>query len=308
MAKRRADDEDDDADEQGKEAELEGGRMPFLKHLAELRDRVRNAAIYFGIAFVVCWYFSSDIYEWLRHPMCDQWATNAKLGACEQVFTTLTEPFWVQMSIGMWAGIFVSSPFIFYQLWKFIAPGLYKRERRYTIAFAVFSAVFFVVGALFCYYFVLQNLYGYLLSYASDELKPMIAMRDYMDLSKDMMLAFGAVFELPLLIYFLALVGLVTHRGLWKFNRWFIVLAFIIGAILTPSPDVVSQIMMATPMIVLYNLSIVLAWRVTKKREAKDAILRAQEREADRREREKRKKRRVVEVEEDDDEEEDADE
>jgi sec-independent protein translocase protein TatC len=303
MAKARDDeDEADEADEQDDKAELERGRMPFLKHLAELRDRVRNAAIYFMIAFVVCWYFSSQIYEWLRAPMCDQWHTNAKLGACEQVFTTLTEPFWVQMSIGMWAGIFVSSPFIFYQLWKFIAPGLYKRERRYTIAFAIFSAVFFVTGALFCYYFVLENLYGYLLSYASDELKPMIAMRDYMDLSRDMMLAFGAVFELPLLIYFLALVGLVTHRGLWKFNRWFIVLAFIIGAILTPSPDVVSQIMMATPMIVLYNLSIVLAWRVTKKREAKDAVLRAKEREADRLEREKRqkKKRRIVEVETDD--------
>ncbi|HTR54787.1 MAG TPA: twin-arginine translocase subunit TatC [Kofleriaceae bacterium] len=285
----RDDDSDDDDDNDPKE--LEKGRMPFLAHLAELRDRVRNAAIFFAAAFLVCWWRSNAIYEWLRDPMCGQWEHNKSLGACAQVFTTLTEPFWVQMSIGMWAGIFLSSPFIFYQLWRFIAPGLYKRERRYTIAFACFSAIFFVAGALFCYYFVLDNLYGYLLSYATEELKPMIAMRDYMDLSRDMMLAFGAVFELPLLIYFLALVGLVTHRGLWKFNRWFIVLAFVIGAILTPSPDVVSQIMMATPMIVLYNLSIVLAWRVTKRREAKDAILRAKEREYDRQLREKRKAR-----------------
>src|SRR5215467_7324883 len=105
----------------------------------------------------------------------------------------------------------------------------------------------------------------------------MIMMQDYLDLTRDMMLAFGAVFELPLLILFLAMVGLVTHRGLWKFNRWFVVIAFVIGAILTPSPDVVSQIMMATPMILLYNVSILLAWRVTKKREAKQAILKAQE-------------------------------
>jgi sec-independent protein translocase protein TatC len=299
MGRSRRDDDDDDELEEKPESELEGGRMPFLQHLAELRNRVRNAAIYFMIAFVVCWYFSNTIYQWLKTPMCHQWNTE-KLGACGQVFTQLTEPFWVQMSIGMWAGIFVSSPFIFYQLWRFIAPGLYKRERRVTIAFAVFSAVFFVTGALFCYYFVLENLYGYLLSYGSEDLKPMIAMRDYLDLSRDMMLAFGAVFELPLLIYFLALVGIVTHRSLWRFNRWFIVLAFIIGAILTPSPDVVSQIMMATPMIVLYNLSILLAWRVTKKREAKDAALRAKERAADRREREKKRKRRVVVEDEDD--------
>src|SRR5207302_7606303 len=131
-----------------------------------------------------------------------------------------------------------------------------------------------------------------LLGYAKAELKPMIAMRDYVDLTRDMMLAFGAVFELPLLIYFLALVGLVTHRSLWKFNRWFIVLAFIIGAILTPSPDVVSQIMMATPMIVLYNMSILLAWRVTKKREAKDAVLREKEAAAERARREPRDAKR----------------
>ncbi|HVK85898.1 MAG TPA: twin-arginine translocase subunit TatC, partial [Kofleriaceae bacterium] len=104
-----------------------------------------------------------------------------------------------------------------------------------------------------------------------------IMMQDYLDLTRNMMLAFGAVFELPLLILFLSMIGLVTHRGLWKFNRWFVVIAFVIGAILTPSPDVVSQIMMATPMIVLYNLSIVLAWYVTRKREKRDEDLRARE-------------------------------
>ena len=102
---------------------------------------------------------------------------------------------------------------------------------------------------------------------------PQVSMDTYFDLTRDMMLAFGAIFELPLLIYFLAMVGLVTHRGLWKFSRWFIVLAFIIGAILTPGPDVVSQFMMALPMIVLYNVSILLAWRVTKRREAKAKAL-----------------------------------
>jgi sec-independent protein translocase protein TatC len=263
--------EDDEEFEQAqKEADLEGGRMPFLSHLVELRDRVRNAAIFFIAATILCWIKADTIFEWLKKPLFHVWDVK-KLGPPNLVFGKLTEPFWVGMSIAMWAGLFAASPFIFYQLWKFIAPGLYKKERRVGVAFGGFSALFFIAGAGFCYYFVLDGLYGFLIGYGNTDLKPMILMQDYLDLTRDMMLAFGAVFELPLLIYFLAMIGMVTHRGLWKFNRWFIVIAFIVGAILTPSPDVVSQILMATPMIVLYNLSIIVAWRITKKREAKAA-------------------------------------
>jgi sec-independent protein translocase protein TatC len=299
---RDVDEDEDEDDDQPNAADLEKGRMPFLAHLADLRDRVRNAAIFFILAFIICWYFADSIYEWLRTPLFHVWNTE-KAGQPEVVFTTLTEPFWVDMSIGLWAGIFAASPFIFYQLWRFIAPGLYKRERRVTISFAVFSAIFFIAGALFCYYFVLENLYGFLLGYASHELKPMIAMRDYLSLSRDFMLAFGAVFELPLFIYFLAMVGLVTHRSLWKFNRWFIVLASIAAAILTPSPDVASQIMMLVPMIVLYNVSILLAWRVTIRREAKQALLRDKEEAREAEYTAKPKKKRVIVEEEEDGEE-----
>jgi sec-independent protein translocase protein TatC len=118
-----------------------------------------------------------------------------------------------------------------------------------------------------------------LIGYGNPDQKPMILMQDYLDLTRDMMLAFGAVFELPLLIYFLAMIGMVTHRGLWKFNRWFIVNAFVVGAILTPSPDVVSQILMASPMIILYNFSIIAAWRITVKRERLEAAQRAKDSE-----------------------------
>lgn len=270
-------------EEPEQKTELEGSRMPFLSHLRELRDRVRNAAICFVIAFVGCFLVNEEIFAWLEQPMRNAWDTS-KMGDFRVVYTTLTEPFWVGMSIALWAGIFVASPFIFYQLWRFIAPGLYKKERRITMAFAGFSAVFFVGGALFCYFFVLPNLYEFLLSYSDKEQHAMIAMQGYLDLTRDMMLAFGAVFELPLLILFLSMVGLVTHRGLWKFNRWFVVIAFIIGAILTPSPDVVSQIMMAAPMIALYNFSILLAWRVTLRREKRDAVLRERERLEDEKE------------------------
>jgi len=269
----------DDADAAPASDDLDAGRMPFLSHLAELRDRVRNAAIAFVVAAGVCFYFADYIFDWLKEPLFNVWNTQ-KIGKEPQlVFTQLTEPFWVNMSVALWAGIFAASPFIFYQLWKFVAPGLYKRERRITVAFAVFSAIFFSAGAAFCRYFVIESLANFLLSYSDKDQTPMIAMQGYLDLVRDMMLAFGAVFELPLLIYFLAMIGMVTHRGLWKFNRWFIVIAFIVGAILTPSPDVVSQILMATPMVVLYNFSILLAWRVTTKREKAAAEQRAKEEE-----------------------------
>ncbi len=299
MAKRPVSESDAEPDA----SELEESRMPFLSHLRELRDRVRNAAIFFMLAFGVCWYFSKEIYDWLKAPLFHVWEVE-KLGVPHIVFGKLTEPFWVDMSIGLWAGIFVASPFIFYQLWRFIAPGLYKKERRITVAFAIFSAIFFVSGALFCYRFVLENLYGFLLGYGDKDLQPMIMMQDYLDLTRDMMLAFGAVFELPLLIYFLAMVGLVTHRGLWKFNRWFIVLAFVIGAILTPSPDVVSQMMMAAPMIILYNLSILLAWNVTARRERAAKELADREAAADAKARAERRAKGEPEEEEDEEEEE----
>lgn len=265
--------DDPEAAEAAREAELESGRMPFLSHLHELRDRVRNAAIAFVIAFIGCWVFAEDIFAWLREPLWTIWKEHPEWGAPRMIFTNLTQPFWVNMSIALWAGIFVASPFIFYQLWQFVAPGLYKRERKLTVSFAVSSAVFFIGGALFCFYAALPRLYDYLLGFnnAKAGIQAMPTMNEYLDLTRDMMLAFGAIFEMPLLIYFLAMVGMVTHRKLWKFSRWFVVVAFIIGAVLTPGPDVVSQMMMAAPMIVLYNVSILLAWRVTLRRERAEA-------------------------------------
>jgi len=335
MAK-RAPTSDYEEEERNREAELEGGRMPFLSHLVELRDRVRNAAICFVVAFLVCWYFADDIFTWLRQPLEDIWmqhtgpalaaiaardapyntslaAINASLapyhvhfplgavqppldwGPFKLIYTGLTQPFWVNMSVALWAGIFVASPFIFYQLWRFIAPGLYKRERRVTIAFAVFSAVFFVAGALFCFELALPRLYDFFLGYNSRTLQSLPSIQEYLDITRDSMLAFGAIFEMPLLIYFLAMIGLVTHRSLWKFSRWFIVLAFIIGAVLTPGPDVVSQFTMALPMIALYNISIVFAWRVTVKRERAEAGQRAREDVS------AKKKRKIIEEDEEDD-------
>ncbi len=272
------------ATEPGKtETDLDSGRMPFFEHLRDLRDRLRNASIAFLIGFAACWFFAEDIYVWLRAPIDNAWLQHKDtLGDMPKMhFGSAVEPFWVYVSVSLWAGIFLSSPLIFHQLWQFIAPGLYKRERRIGVAFAFFSALFFVGGALFCYYVVLEQLYSFLLGYAGASLQPTLFMREYLDFTRNMMLAFGAVFELPMLILFLSMAGMVTHRSLWKFNRWFVVVAFIVGAILTPSPDVVSQILMATPMIVLYNLSIIVAYVVGRRRAAREAAEREREREPD---------------------------
>ncbi|HVK82894.1 MAG TPA: twin-arginine translocase subunit TatC, partial [Kofleriaceae bacterium] len=209
MARRARDEEE--LESTPAEADLEESRMPFLAHLRELRDRVRKAALFFVAAFCVCFYFAGDIYDWLKQPLFNVWPTKT-LGTPHLAFKSLTEPFWVDMSVALWAGIFVASPAIFYQLWKFIAPGLYKRERRITVGFAACSAVFFAAGAVFCYYLVLERLYGFLLTYADATQQAQIMMQDYLDLTRNMMLAFGAVFELPLLILFLSMIGLVTHR------------------------------------------------------------------------------------------------
>jgi sec-independent protein translocase protein TatC len=256
-----------------READLEDGRMPFLEHLRELQKRMRNAAIFFLIGVVGSWAFAGDIYDWLRVPLEHAWKKYPKTlpQDMHMAFGSIVEPFWVDMSVALWAGIFVSSPFIFFQRWKFIAPGLYKRERNVGVVFAIVSAACFISGALFCYYLVIEQLSAYLLGYADATKEPTLFLGDYFDLIKNMMLAFGAVFELPVLIYFLAKIGLVTHRGLWKFNRWWVVLSFVIGAVLTPTPDVVSQTMMAVPMIVLYNLSILVAWVVVRNRERANA-------------------------------------
>lgn len=252
-----------------KDAELDDGRMSFLAHLREFRKRLRNAAICFMAAAVGCWFFAKDIYVWLRQPLDQAWRSHEDvLGPITKMkFLSVTEPFWVYMSVSLWSGVFIASPFIFYQLWKFIAPGLYKEERRLGVVFALCSAVFFVCGALFCYYLALEPMFAYLLGYADENTEPALTMTGYLDLTRDMMLAFGVIFEMPILIYFLAKIGLVTHKSLWRFNRWFVVIAFVIGAILTPSADVVSQCLMALPMIALYNLSIIVAYFVGRNRD-----------------------------------------
>jgi sec-independent protein translocase protein TatC len=271
--------------------ELDSSRMPFFEHLRELRVRLRNSAIALAVGFIIAFVFSQELFVILARPLVEVWhevaIENPAAGAPTLYFNSLIEPFWVYLSISLWGGIFISSPFVFHQLWLFIAPGLYKKERRYGVGFAAASAVLFVGGACFCYFFVLPAAYRFFLDYSTHNLaelqrglgveysladaislQPLLGMDAYLSFVKKLILAFGLVFELPLVILFMAIAGLVTHRGLWRFNRWAIVLAFVVAAVLTPGPDVISQVMMALPMILLYNGSIVLAYLVARRRAA----------------------------------------
>ena len=303
--------------------ELEESRMPFLEHLRDLQVRIRNAAIWLVLGFAVAFCFKEQIYALLARPIVNVWTqlSGAELAAQWQgkvppelietvmallgklpigepsfQFKSLIEPFWVYFSVALWGGIFVSSPFTFYQLWKFIAPGLYKNERRWGVAFAISAAVLFIAGAALCYFLILPITYQFLLSYSSTNisqmvgpfgsvvdlgqqvaLKPQLFMEEYLTLTRKLMLGFGIAFELPLVIFFLSLIGAVTHRGLIRFNRYMIVIAFLVAAILTP-PEVYSQVLMAMPLIILYNLSIVVSWLITRRRERKEAELSGPER------------------------------
>ncbi len=278
-----------------RQLELEAGRMPFFEHLRELRDRLRNAIIAAIGGFAIAYYFSQELYVLLVRPLANVQAelmeSNPAVGQSLSLhFTDLTGPFWTYFSISFWAGFLIASPFIFYQLWKFIAPGLYKGERKIGVWFSFFSAVLFIGGAAFCYSFVLEPVYRFLLDYASGNLAemqkglgvdyklgdktisltPMLTMDGYLSFAKKILIGFGLAFELPLVVFFLSLIGMVDHRKLWKFNRWAAILAFVIAAMLTP-PDIVSQSFLAGPIIVLYNISIVISYFVTRARERKEA-------------------------------------
>jgi sec-independent protein translocase protein TatC len=280
--------------------------MPFLEHLRELRVRLRNAVIGLALGFVIAYFFSQELFVLLARPLVEVWAqvssSNPSLGKPVLYFNSLVEPFWVYLSVSLWGGVFVASPIIFHQLWLFVAPGLYRNERRYGVAFALTSAVLFVGGAVFCYHLVLPAAYRFFLDYSTHNLadlqrglgvkysvadaialQPLLGMDAYLGFVKKLLLGFGLVFELPLLIVFLTLAGAVTHRSLWRFNRWFVVLAFVVAAMLTPGPDVISQILMALPMVVLYNGSIVAAYLIGRRREAAARAVAEAEAAADRR-------------------------
>ncbi|HMK36221.1 MAG TPA: twin-arginine translocase subunit TatC [Desulfomonilaceae bacterium] len=250
------------------------GRMPFLDHLEELRKRLIRSVTAVLIGFAVCLYFSDPLFHVLAAPIKKLLPQDSAL-----VFTGLPDPFFIYLKVAFLGGLFLALPYILYQLWKFVYPGLHVHERKMAAPFVIFAASLFYSGGLFAYFLVFPAAFGFFLSYTSVDLRPMIAIRDYVSLVIMLMLAFGAVFETPILIVFLGLLGVVNSAMLRRGRRYFIVLAFVIAAVLSPTPDVINQTLMAIPMLLFYEVGIILMSIIEKRRKAQEELEAAEESE-----------------------------
>jgi sec-independent protein translocase protein TatC len=226
-------------------------KIPFTAHLEELRRRLIICFIAVGIGFVLSYGFKEKLFQVLTRPLIGVMQPGDKL-----IFTGLPEAFFTYLKVSFLAGIILATPVLFFQFWMFVAPGLYEKEKRLLIPIVSLSTVFFVGGAFFGYFIVFPYGFKFFLGFASDIIKPLPSMREYLSFASTLLLAFGLVFELPLIITFLAKLGMVSVPFLKKNRKYAILLFFIAAAILTP-PDVVTQILMALPLIVLYEISII---------------------------------------------------
>lgn len=240
--------------------EHETGKMSFLDHLDELRKRLVHIAIYLAVGFFASFYFSKRIYDFIAVPITQSLPKGAKL-----VFTNPTDPFTLYMKVALLAGVFLTLPFTFYEVWKFIAPGLYRKEKKYVIPFLLSSMVLFISGAAFCYYIVQPPAFKMLVQDMGSSFTPMIRIDEYLDLANTMLLGFGAIFEMPVVIGFLSMFGLVTARFLWKKFSYALVAIVALAAIISPTGDAINLLIWVAPMVLLYIISIgvaaILGWR-----------------------------------------------
>ncbi|HXJ20539.1 MAG TPA: twin-arginine translocase subunit TatC [Polyangia bacterium] len=245
--------------------------MTFVEHLSELRTRLRTAAIWFLLAIGVSFYFVKKYFELLIRPMIAAWKT--ALNGQEPVirFASPTEPFWVYTKLAIYGALLVASPFIFWEIWRFIAPGLYKKEKRMALVVTFATAVCFVGGALFGYAVLCKPALTYMLGFAETfpgvlgfKIEPAVMMDEVVGFMLAMLMGTGVAFELPVLLSVMGWMGLVKSKSLLKFDKYALILSFLVGGILTPGPDVLSQVLMATPLFGLYNISILVVWLIER--------------------------------------------
>jgi len=242
---------------------IEDEKMPFSGHLEELRKRIVICFIATGIGFIISYGFKEKIFHFLTLPLISAMQADDKL-----IFTGLPEAFFTYLKVSLLSGLMLSAPVILYQFWLFVAPGLYGKERRLLVPIVFLSSFFFIGGALFGYFIVFPFGFKFFLGFATETIRPLPSMREYLSFSSMLLLAFGLVFELPLIITFLARLGIVSVEFLKKNRKYAILLFFVVAAILTP-PDVVTQIMMAVPLMALYEISIIGARVFGKKKSQK---------------------------------------
>lgn len=250
-------------------------QMTFWEHLDELRGRILKALVAFAVGAGIAWYFREQVLIWLTTPFVNAWAESIKDQKPALHFPAPAALFLAYLRLSLMSGFIFALPVIFYQLWAFIAPGLYARERRFAMPFVLCSTALFLGGGYFGWKVAFPVAFKYLLDFSGAvsnesialQIQPTVMIGDYLEFISRMLLAFGAVFELPVLVFFLALAGIIDHTHLIKFSRYFVVLAFVISAIITP-PDIMSQFLLAIPLCMLYVFSIGIAWIMRKKKTA----------------------------------------
>ncbi len=234
-------------------------RMGLLDHLGELRGVLIHSSIAALVATILCWFWSADLLDILILPIRDQGI----------YFTAPNEAFLTRLKLSAVVGLFVVAPFIFFKIYGFILPGLYKRERRVVTPLLLATTVLFYTGVAFAFLVVIPQVITFLLSFGTEAMEPLIGVGPYFNFVARLCLAFGLVFELPLLVLFLSVIGVVNPRMLLKTWRYAIIIIVTLSAVLTP-PDVISQVMMAGPVLVLYMGSVLISIAVTSRRRKKE--------------------------------------
>lgn len=238
---------------------MDDKKLPLSAHLQELRKRLILSFIAIGIGFFICYALKEWLFNILAAPLLKIIPEGATL-----IFTSVAEAFFTYMKVAFIAGIILTSPFLLYQIWAFVAPGLYQKEKRYVVPFLLGGSLFFILGVLFGYYVAIPVGFKFLLGYATDFIKPMPSMKEYLSFSIKFLLVFGLVFEFPVALVLLAKIGIVDAKMLARQRKYAILLIFIFAAVMTP-PDIISQVLMALPMIGLYELSILFSKLFGKK-------------------------------------------
>ena len=235
-------------------------KMTFLEHLEELRQRLVRALIYLAGGFAVCWGFREPIFHFMVEPM-------RRAGFKDQfIYTGPAEAIMLYMKMAFFVGIFVASPFVLYEVWAFISPGLYKHEKAWAIPFIGMGSLFFTMGALFGHYFLFPVTFQFLYTFGGPDMRFLPKIDEYWSFYSWFLLGLGFVFQIPVIIFVLARIGLVNARLLLKAWKFAILGSFIVSAFVTPTPDVVNQTALAAPMIGLYLFGVLVAWLFGKKR------------------------------------------
>jgi len=242
-------------------------KMSFIDHLGELRRRLLWSLLAVGILFVPAYYFSNELFEFLMKPLIENLPEGSSL-----IFTRPAEGFTTYLKVSFFAALFLAVPFMLYQAWRFIAPALYKEEKQIVIPFIFFGSLFFGLGAAFCYYIASPPAFKFLLNeYSSEYVKAFPTISEALSFFMALIFGFGLVFEFPLIIFILARIGIVTSKLLREKRKYAVVVSAMIAAILTPTTDAISMMLMFVPIIIFYELGILVAWLFGKKKKEDDA-------------------------------------